>query len=124
MTQSTNPKSQRAWTQFLIDQVNPGATWPGVEHQWWFNSINPQSLRLTRIAINWIKKNTNLKYYAIKLQEKITPRQLLQLERLFHGPYFIHNLSELYVFDEQDTVMLQLHGGDLGSYLNNLEDNK
>ena len=124
MTQSTDHKDQQAWTQFLIDQVSPGAEWPGVEHQWWYNSINNDSHRLSGRGLKWIKKHTKLKLHEIDLQEKIMPKQLLQLERLLHEPYYIHNLKKIYVFSEQDAVMLQLHGGDLVTYLNNLQQNQ
>jgi hypothetical protein len=124
VTPSTNHKSQITWTRLLIDQVAPGSEWPGVENQWWYNPINQNSLRLTRVGFNWINKHTKFKLHSIKLQEKILPKQLLQLERLLHGPYFIQSLINLHVYDEQDTIMLQLHGGDLGSYLNNLQKNQ
>jgi hypothetical protein len=116
--------TQNEWTQFLIDQVSPGADWPGVVHQWWYNSINPISLRLTRVGYNWIKKNTKLKFHDIEIIDKILPKQLLQLERLLHDPYLIHTLTKISVYSEQDAVMLQLHAGDLVSYLNNLQQNQ
>jgi CRISPR/Cas system-associated endonuclease/helicase Cas3 len=108
----------------MVDQVAPGLTWHGVEHQWWYNSINEDSHRLTSLGFKWIKKNTKLKLHEIDLQEKILPKQMLQLERLLHEPYYIHTLKKIYVFSEQDAVMLQLHGGDLVTYLNNLQQNQ
>jgi len=104
--------------------VSPGADWPGVGHQWWYNSINSNSLRLTKVGYAWIERHTDLKLHEVKLQEKILPKQLLQLERLLGQPYFIKTLSNLMVMSEQDAVMLQLHGGDLPTYLNNLEANQ
>lgn len=123
MTQSTNRKSQNQWTQDLIDHVEPGAHWAGVEHQWWYNSINPSSLRLTRQGYDWIKKHTPIKFYSVTLQSKILPKQLLQLERLIKNPYIIRQLDKLELVGEEDVIMLQLHGGDLVTYLNNLENN-
>jgi len=124
VTLSTNRKTQSQWTQDLIDMVSPGADWPGVGHQWWYNSINSNSLRLTKVGYAWIERHTDLKLHEVKLQEKILPKQLLQLERLLGQPYFIKTLSNLMVMSEQDAVMLQLHGGDLPTYLNNLEANQ
>ena len=124
MTPFTDHKSQLEWTRLLINQVAPGSEWPDVHNQWWYNPINSRSLRLTRVGYNWINKHTKFKLHSIKLQAKILPKQLLQLERLLRGPYFINNLTHLYVHNEQDTIMLQLHGGDLGSYLNNLQENQ
>ena len=124
MTPFTDRKTQATWTQFLIDRVAPGAAWPGVEHQWWYNSINSNSLRLTATGFKWLSKHTDLKHYEVNLQDTILPRQLLQLERLLQQPYFIKNKKSLLVLSDQDAVMLQLHAGDLVTYLNNLESNQ
>ena len=56
-----------------------------------------------------------------KLEKLLTGKQLLQLERLFTYPYYIRNLKTIYLFSEQDYIMVTLHGGDLATYLNNLE---
>ena len=124
MTSSTKRKTQPAWTQILIDHVEPGAQWPGVEHQWWYNSINSNSLRLTTTGFKWLSNYTEFKHYEVTVQETILPRQLLQLERLLQEPYLIKGRKSLLVLSDQDAVMLQLHGGDLATYLNNLEANQ
>jgi hypothetical protein len=49
---------------------------------------------------------------------------MLQLERFIKSPYFIKKLKMLYVFGEEDAVMLQLHGGNLVAYLDNLQQNQ
>ena len=59
--------------------------------------------------------------YDFKLPEKIKPKVLLQLERYIAYPYYIHTLTRISVFDEETAIMLQLHGSDLETYLNNLE---
>ena len=123
MTQSTDRKLQSEWTQELVNQVRPGGEFVGVEHTWWYNPINDRSLRLTWTCVSWIKKYTKFTLHRVDLQQKIFPKQMLQLERLFTQPYYF---SEKYilVMSEQDAVMLQLHGGDLNSYLNNLQQNQ
>jgi hypothetical protein len=90
---------------------------------WWRNPTNHNSLRLTNFGLKFFKDNLKQKTYAIKLDEKsIRSKHLLQLERLFTSPYFVKN-TELVVFGEQDAIMLQLHAGDLESYLDNLQIN-
>jgi hypothetical protein len=96
-----------------------------VGYHLWMNPTNPNSLRLTKDGYQWYVKEVKLKPYDIKIPEdqKIYPRQLLQLERLFEEPYYIKNLTHMIVFGERDAVMLQLHAGNLRDYLNNLEEN-
>ena len=96
----------------------------GVERVWWQNPLNQFSLRLTHTGYKWLQKNSKWKFHEIELVEKIMPRQMLQLERLLTSPYFIRKLDLLYVHSEQDAVMLQLHGGDLNTYLDNLQQNQ
>jgi hypothetical protein len=103
----------------MIDAVQPGADWPGVEHVWWYNPLNPRSLRLTQRGFDHAHKNSKLPYWTVALDAKILPKQLLQLERCFASPYFIRNLKTLEVFDDRDAVMIQLHAGNLVQYLNN-----
>ncbi len=102
------------------------ARFVGVEHQWWYNPINHNSLRLTHVGFKWFTQHAKLKSYEIKLPEdqKILPKHYLQLEKLFEEPYYIKGRASIVVFGERDAVMLQLHAGDLTSYLNNLESNQ
>lgn len=123
MTQSTNRKTQKDWTQEFVNQVRPGGEFVGVEHAWWYNPLNNKSLRLTWTCIQWLRKYTQYKMHRVELQKPVLPKQMLQLERLFTEPYYF---SEKYilVMSETDAVMLQLHGGDLNTYLDNLQDNQ
>lgn len=124
MTPFTNSNLQFDWTHKFIDYVEPGADWPGVEYQWWYNPVNRHSLRLTSLGYKWIIKYTDLKFHKIDLQNKIMGRQYLQLERLLTAPYFIAKPNQIGVQSETDAVMLQLHAGDLVTYLDNLEANQ
>lgn len=114
---------QSEWTQHLIDQVSPGVDFPGVEHTWWFNPINKHSLRLTHIGSQWVKKHTNLTLHRVDIHTRILPKQMLQLEKLFTKPYYFSDKFIL-VMSDQDAVMLQLHGGNLAQYLDNLQQNQ
>lgn len=87
----------------------------------WFNPTNEHSMRLTKAGYVYLTGPINLTKYDFKLPEKIKPKVLLQLERYIAYPYYIHTLNRISVFDEETAIMLQLHGSDLETYLNNLE---
>jgi len=90
----------------------------------WNNHTDNNSLRLSLIGYQFIIKELKLNVYQFDLTKPLTNKHLLQLERLFPGPYYYWNrTSKFIVLDEQDASWLQLMGGDLASYLQNLEDN-
>jgi len=115
VTPSTNLR--QSW----IDLFTAGVTLD--PPRWWFNPINPASLRLTREALAWINKHTKIQAHRVKLQRGLGGRQFLQLERLLTSPYVIDTYNAIIIFDETTLIMLQLHAGDLNTYLQNLEDN-
>ena len=81
-------------------------------------------MRLSKIGAAWLSKKTSFKFHEIKLDKQITPKMLLQLERLLTEPYYIKDLMELWVHSETDAIMLNLHAGNLSAYLENLQENK
>lgn len=99
----------------------------------WENPQNPNSLRLT--TTGWMLANQiDMTHYKFEVATMLTPKRLLQLERILAGPYFIkgkwplprrQNTApkplSLYVFDEQDSIMLGLYG-DLEKFLDNQQD--
>jgi hypothetical protein len=80
-------------------------------------------MRLSKVGAIWLAKKTDFVVHAIQLDKPITPKMLLQLERLLTEPYFIKDLKELWVHSEQDAIMLTLHAGNLANYLDSLQDN-
>lgn len=86
-----------------------------------FNPTNRASMRLSRPGWEYVRKYLKLKTYEFVLPVAITPKVLLQLERHIHYPYFVQNLSKIVVLDETTAIMLQLHGSNLETYLDNLE---
>lgn len=58
--------------------------------------------------------------YEVGLSCEVFSKQLIQLERVFRSPYYL-TPTKIKVFSEEDAVMLQLHAGDLATYLNNLQ---
>lgn len=103
------------WNPFL--EKNPRALI-------FFNPTNHRSMRLTKAGFLLLQKQIKLTYYEFVLVDKIKPKVLLQLERHIQYPYFIHSLSKIMVLDETTAIMLQLHGNDLETYLNNLEQHQ
>lgn len=89
----------------------------------WYNKLNPSSLRLTHEGLLWFTRSQT-KFHTIELADPIRPKQMLQLEKLLNSPYYLRQMAQkpsIMVSNEQDAVMLQLHGGDLNTYLDNLE---
>lgn len=124
MQPSTNPNQQYWQDKAIIAAGYDPARFTGVEHTWWQNPLNPNSLRLTALGHKWFNKFSKFDNHRAELTAQIMPKQMIQLERLIKVPYYIQQLKVLYIYGEQDAVMLQLHGGDLNSYLDNLEANK
>lgn len=119
-------KQQEKQVEIIILAGYDPARFVGVEHQWWQNPTNPQSLRLTAVGYKWFTTVAKLKAHEIKLPEHqyILPKHYLQLEKCFEEPYYIKGRSVISVFGERDAIMLQLHAGNLTAYLNSLESNQ
>ena len=79
-------------------------------------------MRLSKIGAIWLEKKTDFKLHTITLDRPISPKMLLQLERLLTEPYYIKELKELWVHSETDAIMLRLNSGNLGMYLDSLQD--
>lgn len=88
---------------------------------WFRNPTNHRSLRLTALAWKHWKLHGDIEFFDIELKDTVTGRQLLQLEKLFNAPYYLKGNFNILVIDQQDAVMLQLHAGNLGQYLDNLQ---
>ena len=121
---------QNVWqARFQEHVLNPFTNDPklGLRYQrydnpasWWFNPVNADSLRLTRPAFTMISKNKDIKSWQFKLPTPLVTRAYIQLEKHFTSPYYIPTHTSIYVFSEQDSIMLALHGSNLQQYLDNL----
>jgi hypothetical protein len=87
----------------------------------WKNPNNPDSLHLS--TAGWaIVVKLQMTVYKYKYQETLTGKLLLQLDRYLQGPFHIYGHGRhLAILDEQDHIMLELHAGDLATFLDNLE---
>ena len=90
---------------------------------WWRNPTNPASLRLTHIGFKFFTKSLGIPFHQVEITSELKSKHLLQLERLFAEPYYLGNERKIIVFSESDAIMLQLHAGNLGGYLENLQLN-
>lgn len=90
----------------------------------WHNHTDDLSIRLSMTGYQFVIKELKLKVFSFELPKPLTNKNLLQLERLFPGPYYYWSRTAKFILlDEQDASWLQLMGGDLSSYLDNLESN-
>jgi hypothetical protein len=131
MAKRTAESLQNVWqARFQEHTLNPFTSDPklGIRYQrydnpasWWHNPVNPNSLRLTRPAFNMLNKNKEIKNWQFKLPAPLVTRAFIQLEKHFTSPYYIATHSSIYVFSEQDSIMLALHGSNLQQYLDNLD---
>jgi hypothetical protein len=88
----------------------------------WHNFTDSSSLRFSMTGYQFTIKELKLKTYMFALEQPLTNRNLLQLERFFPGPYYYWGRTNKFVvFDEQDAVWLELQGSDLKTYLENLQ---
>lgn len=94
------------------------------EKMFWYNPINQNSLRLSTNGHKYLSSIQKIKSFPVILDNHpIKPRQLLQLERLLKMPYYVGGYKKLWLYDESDYIMIQLHGNNLPQYLNNLQNN-
>ena len=125
MTQSINPNRRAEWRSKAIAAAgyDPQRDFTGESFaRWWFNGINPLSLRLSKAGAEWFEGTARFQFYCIILKAPITGKQMLQLEKLFDAPYYL-TTKRVYMLDEANYIMLQLNAGNLAQYLDNLEDN-
>ena len=124
MTRSTHKRfTQRQLTEIFCTQAGfPTSTWniQQFAQQWWVNPTNNDSIRLSLRGLQFIKANLKLQSYEFELSEELTNHNLLQLERVFPGMFYLLKRKKIIVFDEQEAMMLTLHGNNLNGYLDSL----
>jgi hypothetical protein len=125
VTESTHKRyTQIQLTRIFIAQAGLaiGVT-TEMRHRWWKNPTDANSLRLSLAGLQLVKAVLKLQSYEFALPEELTNHNLLQLERQFKGMYYLLKRQKIIVFEEEEALMLTLHGNDLKSYLDNLESN-
>jgi hypothetical protein len=91
-----------------------------LRQRWWVNPTDPDSLRLTLYGLQFVKASLELQSYQFTLPTPLNNGQLLQLERVFGGMYYLLKRHKIIVFDESEAIMLTMYAGDLGTYLDSL----
>jgi hypothetical protein len=114
--------TQLQLTKIFIEQASiPIGQTTDMQKRWWKNPTDPNSLRLTLAGLQFVKAVLKLSSYDFALNEELTNHQLLQLERQFKSMYYLLKRQKIIVFEEEEAMMLTLHGNNLTDYLNNLE---
>lgn len=91
---------------------------------WWQNPISKTSLRLTKSGHDCLVNFVKLESHSMKVRSNQLGRSLkifLLLDRLITTPFYIPRKDTIVFFGERDLIMLQLMGGDLDQYLENLD---
>lgn len=91
----------------------------------WWNTVDLNHLRLSLSGITFIKKQTKLPIYTINISHPLLSRHLIKLSRIRIGPYYLHqthNKTTIVLLDQESATMMTLHAGNLGQYLDNLQE--
>lgn len=120
MTKST--RNQQYYTETILQAAGQDtAVYLQYIKVWWWNHTDPNTLRLSKLGIQFIKKFTQIPVYECTLPEPLRNRTLIQLSRLMTCPYYIHKIDQISVLGEEEYVMLKLHADNLQQYLDNLQ---
>jgi len=120
-------KTQLEWTRVFLKQKN--STNIEIDQQtvdyfrivYWFNPTNERSMRLTDAGFDNLL-SFNIQHFSHKLDCAILPKTLVQLEKFFTEPYFIHHLNCIKTFDEATSLTLTLYNNNLQSYLDHTQN--
>jgi len=116
--------TQRQLTKIFCHQADiPLSEVTNMQRRWWINPTNDDSLRLSLAGLQFVKARLKIESYEFALPDELTNHNLLQLERLFKGMYYLLKRQKIIVFEEQEAMMVTLHGNNLKQYLDNLETN-
>ena len=114
--------SQRQLTKIFCEQAGYAiGLVTDMQRHWWKNPTDDTSLRLSLAGLQFVKAILKLQSYDFPLAEDLTNANLLPLERQFKGIYYLLKREKIIVFEEEEAMMLTLHGNNLKAYLDNLE---
>ena len=119
-----SPIDQLGWTQRFIEASGRSSDGLSIEllrKSWWFNPLNPTSMRLSKEGANYATSHAKIHYYSHDLEGVILPKTLLQLEKIIEYPYYIPQIKKIIVFDERTSLTLTMYGNDLQTYLDNVQ---
>ena len=116
--------TQTQLTKIFLTAANlPIGKFSELRYDLWFNPKDDTSIRLSMNGYKFVSKMLRIESYEFPLSEPLTNYNLLQLDRYFQTMYYILNNKKFFLFDESEASMLSLMGGDLKTYLDNLEIN-
>ena len=109
---------QKLWTTKLTDIVDIKTE---VTHQVkyiiWFNPLNSSSLRLSKEGYYYFANRANFVFYNHNLKNKLSPLNLVQMERHMKCPYYINNLTKVSLIEQSISMVLSLYDNDLQRFL-------
>jgi hypothetical protein len=114
--------TQRQLTKIFCDQGDiPIGLVTDMQRRWWKNPTDDTSLRLSLAGLQFVKAVLKITSYDFVLPDELTNHNLLQLERQFKSMYYLMKRQKIIVFEEEEAMMLTLHGNNLKGYLDSLE---
>lgn len=121
-TKSTHKRwSQPQLTKIFIHAANLTLGVSSLRYRIWMNPTDHASLRLSLEGYKFVIQNLKLRVYEYELDQPLSNKNLLQLERYFQGMYYLLQGKKFILFDEQEATMMALYGNDLKKYLCTLE---
>jgi len=115
--------TQRQLTKIFVEQAGiPIGQTTDMQMRWWKNPTDANSIRLSLQGLQLVKAVLKIQSYEFVLEEELSNNHLLKLERQFKGMYYLLKRQKIIVFEEEEALMLTLHGNDLVSYLDNIEN--
>lgn len=120
----SSPIDQLGWTLKFIEasgRTSDGLFVERLRKSWWFNPLNPTSMRLSKEGVHYATTHAKIHYYSHDLGRIILPKTLIQLEKILEYPYYIPQIKKIIVFDEATSLTLTLYGNDLQTYLDNVQ---
>ena len=119
---SLKKHTQRQLTKIFCLQADiPSEQITDMQRRWWVNPTDDNSLRLSLAGLQFVKANLKLHGYEFTLDTDLTNYNILQLERLFQGMYYLLRRQKIIMFEEEEAIMMALHGNNLKGYLDSLE---
>ena len=123
MSKSSHKRyTQRQLTKIFCEQADfPLSVVTDMQRRWWKNPTDDTSLRLSLAGLQFVKAVLKITSYDFVLPDELTNHNLLQLERQFKSMYYLMKRQKIIVFEEEESMMLTLHGNNLKGYLDSLE---
>jgi hypothetical protein len=123
------PKSKEQWTHELYhlfhgeDVFVPNVKQKNIYILYWYNNNKNSGFRLNNTAFEMMR-NAGYKFYEHHIDRKkyqINGKELVLMDRYHPKPWFYQmSKGELFLMDNELSIMLELCGGNLGQAIQNM----